>query len=159
MVKNIEYINRIPFLIYYLIALLLLFSAITKILKPIPTIETLKAAFKFSDEINLAMATVLPIIEVALAPMILFNYKVKLTLAIVTVLFFFFFLFAVYGTAIGINEDCGCFGSVLRSESGITMILRNLTLTALTLWLVFVHKKFATAGRKKNKSTNNLNGE
>ena len=150
MVKNIEYINRIPFLIYYLIALLLLFSAITKILKPIPTIETLKAAFKFSDEINLAMATVLPIIEVALAPMILFNYKVKLTLAIVTVLFFFFFLFAVYGTAIGINEDCGCYGKIIKSEFDWMMIVRNAVLLTISIIVTKkIENKCPGAGQKQ----------
>ncbi|KAF0146855.1 MAG: hypothetical protein FD143_3210, partial [Ignavibacteria bacterium] len=45
------------------------------------------------------------------------------------------------------NEDCGCFGSVLRSEFGITMILRNILLTASALWLVFENKKFASAGQ------------
>ncbi|KAF0146999.1 MAG: hypothetical protein FD143_3141, partial [Ignavibacteria bacterium] len=34
------------------------------------------------------------------------------------------------------------------SEFGITMILRNILLTASALWLVFENKKFASAGQK-----------
>lgn len=132
-------------IMYFFIVGLLLFSGASKIIDPLPTIETLKTAFKLSDEINLLIATVLPIVEVALALMLLLKYKLRITLITINVLFFFFFLFAIYGTAIGLNIDCGCFSNVVSSEFGITMILRNLTLTTIALWLVIKDKKFARA--------------
>lgn len=135
------------FLCYYLIVGVLVFSGISKIINPLPTIETLKAAFKFSNEINLIAATMLPVIEVALALMLLFKYKQRIVLITINVLFFFFFLFAIYGTAIGLNVECGCFSSVVSSEFGIKMILRNLILTSIAFWLVFENKKFASARR------------
>lgn len=135
-------------IMYYFVVGVLLFSGISKIIDPLPTIETLKAAFKFPDEINLLIATALPIVEIALALMMLLKYKQLITLLTINVLFLFFFLFAVYGTALGLNIDCGCFSNVVNSEFGITMILRNLTLTTITLWLVFENIRFASAGRK-----------
>ncbi|MEW6653654.1 MAG: MauE/DoxX family redox-associated membrane protein [Bacteroidota bacterium] len=133
---------------YYSIAAILLFSGVSKIIDPLPTIETIKAAFKFSDEINLIVAAILPVTEVTLALMMLFRYKQRMTLITINVLFFFFFLFAVYGTVIGLNIDCGCFSNVVSSKFDITMILRNIILTTIVLWLVFVNKRFASAGRK-----------
>ncbi|KAF0147910.1 MAG: Methylamine utilization protein, partial [Ignavibacteria bacterium] len=69
---------------------------------------------------------------------------------ITVLLFLVFFLFAVYGTAIGINEDCGCFGSVLRSEFGWMMIVRNAVLLTIS---IIVTKKIANkspgAGQKQ----------
>jgi len=125
-------------IMYYFIVALLLFSGTSKIIDPLPTIETLKAAFKFSDEINLLIATALPIIEIALALMLLLKYKQRITLIAINVLFLFFFLFAVYGTVIGLNIDCGCFSNVVKSEFGITMILRNLILFLLLLFLKII---------------------
>lgn len=136
------------FVSYYLIVGVLLFSGISKIIDPIPTIETLNAAFKFSDGINLFIVTVLPIVEIALAIMLLLKYKQRITSIAVAALFFMFSLFAVYGTVIGLSIDCGCFSNVVSSEFGITMILRNLILTTVTLWLVIINEKFASAGRK-----------
>lgn len=51
---------------YYFIVSVLLFSGTSKIIDPIPAIETLKAAFKFSDEINLILTTAVQIIGIAL---------------------------------------------------------------------------------------------
>ena len=132
-------------IMYYFVVGVLLFSGVSKIIDPMPTIETLKAAFKSPDEINLLIASGLPLAEITFALMLLFNYKQRITFIAINVLFFFFFLFAVYGTVIGLNIDCGCFSNVVRSEFGITMILRNLTLTTITLWLVIKDKKFARA--------------
>jgi len=143
-------IRRITYnIFYYSIVAVLLFSGISKIIDPIPTVETLKAAFKTSDELNLLIATALPILEMALAIMMILKYKLRITLITINVLFFFFLLFAVYGTLIGLNIDCGCFSNVVSSEFGMTMILRNLLLTTIASWLVFTYKKFASAGRKQ----------
>jgi len=70
----------------------------------------------------------------------LFNYRTKLTLKLVTALFTFFLLFAVYGTVIGLNIDCGCFSNVVRSEFGITMILRNLIFILITTRIIYEQK-------------------
>ena len=68
-------------IMYYFIVGILLFSGAGKIIDQVPTIETLKAAFKLHDEINLIVATISPVIDVALAFIILSKYKLKIILA------------------------------------------------------------------------------
>ena len=101
---------------YYGIAGILLFSGIMKMIDPIPAMDTLKAAFSLPDEINLIALTLLPVVEISLAVLMILKIKQKLVLGLVTALFLFFVLFAIYGTAIGLSNDCGCFGSALKSQ-------------------------------------------
>jgi len=89
-------------------------------------LETIKAVINVSDELQIAAATLLPLIEITLAVMLLLRIKEKETVIAVTVLFLFFFLFSVYGTVIGLENDCGCFGKAVESSFGIGMVIRNL---------------------------------
>ncbi|NMC98756.1 MAG: hypothetical protein GYA62_03420, partial [Bacteroidales bacterium] len=68
-----------------------------------------------------------------LGVMLLLRIRAKETLIAVTILFLFFFLFSVYGTVIGLENDCGCFGSVANSSFGIGMIIRNILFLLLSL--------------------------
>lgn len=132
---------------YYLIAGVLLFSGVSKIIDPAPMIETMKAAFKVNESLLILAATFLPITEIVLGLMLVLKIQLKKTLLVTTVLFFGFFLFSVYGTVIGLNTDCGCFGNTIKSEFGLTMIVRNLVLVTIILCLLtMVNKKFAWPG-------------
>lgn len=133
--------------LYYFIAVVLLFSGASKIIDPTPMIETMKAAFKLNENLLILIATILPVIEIALGLMLVLKIQTKNTLSATTFLFFCFFAFSVYGTLIGLNVDCGCFGGAFKSEFGITMIIRNLVLLTIVIWLVKVNKKFASAGQ------------
>jgi hypothetical protein len=134
--------------LYYFICAVLLFSGVSKIIDPSPMIETMKAAFKVNENLLVLTATILPIIEIALGLLLVLKIQTKKTLLAITVLFFGFFALSGYGTAIGLNNDCGCFGSTVKSEFGLTMIIRNLVLLTIVLWLAIVNKKFASAGQK-----------
>jgi len=65
--------------------------------------------------------------------MLLFNVQTKKILIAVSILFFHFFVFSVYGSIIGLNNDCGCFGNLVKSEFGIFMILRNLVFFIISI--------------------------
>ncbi|NMC98616.1 MAG: methylamine utilization protein [Bacteroidales bacterium] len=110
---------------YFLIALLL-FSGISKVLDPQPVLETIKAVINASEELQIATATLLPVLEITLGVMLLLRIRAKETLIAVTILFLFFFLFSVYGTVIGLENDCGCFGNAVESSFGIGMVIRNI---------------------------------
>jgi uncharacterized membrane protein YphA (DoxX/SURF4 family) len=110
---------------YYLIAVVLLFSGISKILNPIPLIETLKLIAKVPEEMLIIVAAVLPIVEISLGVLLILKLKPKPVLLTTLVLFAAFFLFSVYGTIVGLKNDCGCFGSLVKSEIGWGMIYRN----------------------------------
>jgi len=155
-VTNIKMIRTIPKgfeliwrSLYYFIAVVLLFSGVTKIVDPIPMMETMKAVFKVNENLLILAATILPVIEIGFGLMLVFNVETKKVLFAVIILFFCFSTFSVYGTIIGLNNDCGCFGSVIKSEFGIFMVLRNLTFFTITILSI---KSFnVTAETLKNK--------
>jgi len=89
-------------------------------------IETIKAVVNVSEELQIAAATLLPLIEITLGVMLLLRIKEKETFIAVTVLFLFFFLFSVYGTVVGLDNDCGCFGKAVESSFAIEMVIRNI---------------------------------
>jgi hypothetical protein len=119
--------------LYYFIAAVLLFSGISKIIDPLPMIETMKAAFKLNDNLLLLAATILPVIEIALGLMLVLKIQTNRTFLVITALFFSFLVFSVYGTVIKLNTDCGCFGNTINSNFGWLMILRNIILLIFVL--------------------------
>lgn len=121
---------------YYLIAVVLLVSGISKILNPENLLNTLNTTLTFlGGNILILIATVLPVLEIALGLMLLLKTKVKKTLIATVILFAAFFLFSIYGTIKGFDVDCGCFGSSTSSQFGIEMIIRNLSLTIISIVL------------------------
>ncbi|MBL1212908.1 MAG: methylamine utilization protein [Ignavibacteriae bacterium] len=112
-------------IVYYSLALILLFTGITKIIDPLPLISTLKLLPIINEQAAIFTATLLPVIEIGLAILMLLKIKTKVILTAVTVLFGAFFLFSIYGTLAGIDNDCGCFGDIIKSEFGVGMIVRN----------------------------------
>jgi len=123
-------------LTHYLIAGVLLFSGVSKIIYPENFIKVLNTTLGFlGEDILMLIATLLPVIEIALGLMLILKIKVNETLIATVILFTAFLLFAIYGTIKGFDVDCGCFGSSVSSEFGIGMIFRNFSLTIITIIL------------------------
>jgi hypothetical protein len=133
LVKSFKLLDLLISASYYFLIALLLFSGISKIIDPQPMMETIKAVINVSEELQIAAATLLPVLELTLGVMLLLRIRVEETLIAVTILFLFFFLFSVYGAVIGLENDCGCFGDIVKSEYGITMILRNVILLVIVI--------------------------
>lgn len=117
---------------YYGIASVLLFSGVTKIIDVNPLIEVLQR-IKLPDNLILATATLLPIIEIGLGLILLLKLQQKMALRITAVLFLVFLLFSIYGTVISLDKDCGCFGKTITNEFGWGMIARNSVLLILSI--------------------------
>jgi len=109
-------------------------------------LETIKAVVNVSEELQIAAAMLLPLIEITLGVMLLLRIKEKETFIAVTVLFLFFFLFSVYGTVVGLENDCGCFGKAVESSFGIGMVVRNFLFLALSLFVLIKFEKSPGAG-------------
>lgn len=133
--RNIAYHSGL-----YLIAGVLLLSGISKIIDPMPLIETVKLVFGLPEEILILTATILPIIEIGFGLLIILKIKPKPVLFSTLVLFFAFFAFSVYGTIVGLKNDCGCFGSLVKSEIGWWMVIRNTTFTAISIFTITLNK-------------------
>lgn len=130
--KNIAYAIGL-----YLITGVLLFSGISKIIDPLPLIETLKLVLNLPENMLIIIATILPIVEISLGVLLVLKIQPKTVLLATLVLFAGFFLFSVYGTIVGLKNDCGCFGSILKSEIGWRMVERNaLLLGVITSFII-----------------------
>jgi len=114
----------------YLIAGVLLFSGISKIIDPMPLIETLKLVASLPEEFLIIIATILPVIEIGLGVMLVLKIKPKPVQLATLILFGAFLAFSIYGTIIGMKNDCGCFGSIVKSEIGWGMVGRNMLVFA-----------------------------
>ncbi|MCF8357025.1 MAG: methylamine utilization protein [Melioribacteraceae bacterium] len=107
-----EEIRKLFFTVsYYLIAFILLFTGTTKLFDPKPLAETLRSLQLLSDEIIIFTSAILPVIEIGLGAMLLLKIKQDTAIKFPLPLFLLFFLFSVYGTYLGLENDCGCFGS------------------------------------------------
>ncbi len=135
---------------YYFLAVLLLFTGISKIIDSQPLIETIQITNLIEDSFIIPLTSLLPVIEISLGIMLILKVKIKTTLRIVTTLFIFFFLFSLYGFTIGLESDCGCFGNTIKSDFGIGMIIRNFLLLIVTIYLT-MNENNPSAGRVNNK--------
>jgi len=117
--------NLLFWIVYYLISGILLFSGINKIFEPQQMLDSIKVLINISEDLQIIIATLLPVIEITLGIMLLIKKNIEKTLTAVTILFIFFFLISVYGNAIGLQKECGCFGETFKSQFGTGMIIRN----------------------------------
>lgn len=132
-VKNSSLINILEHS-YYLIIGVLFISGIAKLYNPSSFINTLKIINILTPRINIFIATILPIIEIFISSILLFKIYVRYALIIASILFGFFFVFSIYGYIIGLTNDCGCFGNLLKSNFGITQILRDLFFLIISMF-------------------------
>ena len=124
--------------VYYLIAVVFVISGISKILNPENFLKVLNITVSFFGEnIIILIATLLPVIEIALGMMLVLKIRIKETLIATTILMTIFLIYAIYGTVKGFDTDCGCFGTVIKNEFGFWMIIKNIMLLLLTI-LIFI---------------------
>lgn len=140
---------------FYLISIVLLFSGISKTIDPQPLIETIQSIKLIGDNfvakrsiLIIALATILPVIEITFGVMLLLKMNIRIILLLTTILFGFFFLFSIYGFTIDLENDCGCLGSAVQSNFGWWMIIRNFLLLIVTIYLTANKKNNPGAGEK-----------
>ncbi|MFA3784235.1 MauE/DoxX family redox-associated membrane protein [Melioribacteraceae bacterium 4301-Me] len=139
-----SYSNLIYNSFYYLLASVLIFSGIAKIIDVNPLIEVLQQ-IKLPNDLVIVIATILPITEIGLGIMLLLKIKQRTSIKITVILFLVFFLFSVYGMVMGIEKDCGCFGNAVKSYFGWGMVGRNFLLLITTIFLEKSKKNYLSA--------------
>jgi len=118
-----------------ILILTLLLSGITKIIDPVNTIEVLGKLNFFNERINVLIVSFLPVIEILLVVLLTFNIKIKTAKFIILIMFAGFLVFSVLGYVLGLNKDCGCFGSLISSSFEPGMIIRNLIFLLMAIIL------------------------
>ncbi|KAF0158295.1 MAG: Methylamine utilization protein, partial [Ignavibacteria bacterium] len=122
---------------------------VSKIIDTTSLIEVLQQ-IKLPVDLVIITATLLPLTEIGLGLMLILKLQQQTALRITVLLFLVFFLFAVYGTAIGINEDCGCYGKIIKSEFDWMMIVRNAVLLTISIIVTKkIENKCPGAGQKQ----------
>jgi len=127
--------NIIYYVCLYLVAGVLLLSGISKIIDPMPLIEMLKLVVGLPEEFLIILATILPIIEIGLSLLLVLKTKPKPVQLATLVLFGAFLIFSIYGTIAGMNNNCGCFGGLIKSEIGWGMVGRNVLLLMVAAYI------------------------
>lgn len=137
------YLNNI---IAILLAAVLIFSGINKTIAPSSLIESISIVLKFlPKDLLIIIAVILPFIEIGLGILLIvslydakikrYRRRVNLSLAI---LFGLFLAYSIYGYAMGISDDCGCFGNSLKSDFNTNMVTRNSFLFLATVFSYFL---------------------
>ena len=132
-----------------MLAFILLFAGINKIISPSPLIDNLNAAFSFLPEsATILIVTLLPLIEIGLGALLILSLykkeikdKRKVILLTTTFLLGLFLAYSIYGYVIGLKNDCGCFGNAVKSSFGWGMMIRNFVFVILAVTLLIMNNK------------------
>jgi len=133
-------------IISYLLAGILAFSGIAKLVDASGLLSTLQQLSFLNEAMTVWTATLLPIIEIGLAVALFLQWKPRITLATTTLLFAGFLSFAVYGFYMGMAGDCSCFGNLVESRFGRAMLIRNgiflsLSIASLVIYHINLRKR------------------
>ena len=108
-----------------MLGIVLIFSGITKIEDPSKAVDLMLEFKAIPLVLILPVVSILPVLEILIGVLLVSGMYPKFAVISELVLFLGFFLISIYGTIIGMNSDCGCFGSVIKSRIGWGMVVRN----------------------------------
>jgi len=108
-----------------LLGIVLIFSGITKIIDPSKAVDFMLEFKVIPEFLILIVVSILPILEILIGVLLISGMYQKFASISALVLFSGFFIISIYGTIIGLSSDCGCFGSVIKSRIGWSMVVRN----------------------------------
>ena len=108
-----------------LLGIVLIFSGIAKIADPSKAVDLMLDFKVIPEALILIIVSILPVLEILIGVLLILGMYPKFASISALVLFSGFFLIIIYGTIIGLNSDCGCFGSLVKSRIGWGMVVRN----------------------------------
>jgi len=121
----LQWISRI------VLAAVLLFAGILKLQDNTALFETVAYITWLPVWLKFWIIDLLPWVEIVLALLLLLRRVEPVVLPLVALVFLGFLGFAIYGTATGMEGDCGCFGEFMDSTFGAKMIIRNAIFVAM----------------------------
>ncbi|MFP4547366.1 MAG: MauE/DoxX family redox-associated membrane protein [Fidelibacterota bacterium] len=132
----------------------LILSGFSKLVNPRPTLDVLQSIPLFPERFIIPTITFLPLFEIILALLLILRYEQDLIVILCNGLFLFFFLFSIYGVAMGIDKECGCFGNLVKSYFDWKMILRNFIFLTFSSYLTY--NNFKSSKKMVNGEGNNV---
>lgn len=128
-------------IVTYLLAVVLAFSGIAKLVDASGLLNTLQQITFLNEGLIVWIATLLPVVELALAAVLFLQWKPTVTISATSLLFAGFLGFAIYGFTVGWSGDCGCFGGLAESGFGWGMIFRNGAFLSLSVAALAINYK------------------
>ena len=136
-----------------ILALILILSGISKIIAPEGAIKLLGVIPIFPHSLIVPTVLLLPVVELTIGLSLLLKIYQKLTTIIAFLLFLSFLSISIYGTVIGLNSDCGCFGSLIESRIGWKMIFRNFIFLMIAGYICWDENKNLFSKKIRGKHT------
>ena len=112
-------------IIRIILGVILIVSGIAKIIDPGKAISLMVSFNILPGFLIMIIMAVLPVVEICTGCLLVCSLYEAWSDAGACILFLGFFIISVYGTLLGLNSDCGCFGSVMESRLGWGMVVRN----------------------------------
>ena len=112
-------------IIRIILGVILSVSGIAKIIDPGKAVNLIMEFRIIPGFMAAIIITLLPSIEIATGIFLCTEKYKRLTNCSAVILFTGFLIISIYGTIIGLNSDCGCFGSVMESRVGWGIVVRN----------------------------------
>lgn len=125
-----------------ILAAVLLLAGILKLQDNTALFETVAYITWIPVWLKLWVVDLLPYAEILLAALLLIRWQEKFILPVVGLIFLGFLGFAIYGTATGMESDCGCFGEMMDSSFGAGMIIRNALFVGMAGLLFYKPARF-----------------
>jgi len=110
--------------------LILTFSGVAKIGDPAKAVDLMFEFKVIPESVILLVISILTVAEILVSVLLISGIYLRFAIISASVLFSGFLLVIIYGTLIGLNSDSGCFGSVVKSEVGWWVVMRNLVFVA-----------------------------
>lgn len=130
-------INWIQHLFRFILAAVLIFAGVLKLIDNTALFETVTYITWLPVWFKSILISTLPWAEIILAVLLLLKWQFQYIASFVLLIFAGFLGFSIYGFAIGLEGDCGCFGDLAESSFGWSMIIRNAAFTVMTGFLFY----------------------
>lgn len=125
------------FLILYLI-----YSGLNKLFEPVHFIEDLNSFIKLPYELLTAISIICPLLEIALALLLLFKINIKKIVIVVAGLLIFYMFFNLY-SAVNIIPSEYVYEVIVLNHESLKTFLLNLLFLIVSLIIFFIYEKDA----------------
>lgn len=124
-VTTVQWISRL------ILAAALLLAGALKLQDSTALFETVAYITWLPVWLKVWIIDLLPWVEILLGVLLLTRSFERVVIPIVALIYLGFLGFSIYGTATGMEGDCGCFGELMDSSFGPAMIIRNAIFTGM----------------------------
>ncbi len=124
-VNRTRVIHIVQWAFRVVLAAVLLIAGIFKLQDNTALFETVAYITWLPTGVRWLIIDLLPWAEIVLALLLLLRRFEFWVLSVTGLVYLGFFIFSIYGTATGMEGDCGCFGDLMDSNFGPGMIIRN----------------------------------